>query len=184
MAKTESEVRSLFAEFCNKVVKTGELILANVVEVDSQERTCTIIDDDTEYYGVRLQPITEGQSGVVLTPKAGAFVLVSRIEGGDLYVIAASEYDSLSAKIADTTLILDKDGIVANNGNNSGMVKIDKMIEWMEKVYEDLSTLKIKLAVHNVPPPTPEPLNPLGLTFDFKTPKPIKSNFEDKRFKH
>ena len=80
MAKTESEVRSLFAEFCNKVVKTGELILANVVEVDSQERTCTIIDDDTEYYGVRLQPITEGQSGVVLTPKAGAFVLVSRIE--------------------------------------------------------------------------------------------------------
>ena len=60
----------------------------------------------------------------------------------------------------------------------------DKMIEWMEKVYEDLSTLKIKLAVHNVPPPTPKPLNPLGLTFDFKTPKPIKSNFEDKRFKH
>ena len=102
MAKTESEVRSLFAEFCNKVVKTGELILANVVEVDSQERTCTIIDDDTEYYGVRLQPITEGQSGVVLTPKAGAFVLVSRIEGGDLYVIAASEYDCLSANHANT----------------------------------------------------------------------------------
>lgn len=180
MAKTESEVRSLFAEFCNKVVKTGELILANVVEVDSQERTCTIIDDDTEYYGVRLQPITEGQSGVVLTPKAGAFVLVSRIEGGDLYVIAASEYDCLSAKIANSTLILDKDGIVANNGNNNGMVKIDKMIEWMKQVYNDLNKIQSKLSSHTVAGNGA----PLGLKIELDTPKPIKSNFEDKRFKH
>ena len=180
MAKTESEVRSLFAEFCNKVVKTGELILANVVEVDSQERTCTIIDDDTEYYGVRLQPITEGQSGVVLTPKAGAFVLVSRIEGGDLYVTAASEYDSLSAKIADTTLILDKAGIVANNGDNSGMVKIDKMIEWMKQVYNDLKKIQSGLSSH----PVAGNDAPLGLKIELDTPKPIKSNFEDKRFKH
>ena len=180
MAKTESEVRSLFAEFCNKVVKTGELILANVVEVDSQERTCTIIDDDTEYYGVRLQPITEGQSGVGRTPKAGAFVLVSRIEGGDLYVIAASEYDSLSAKIADTTLILDKDGIVANNGDNNGMVKIDKMIEWMKQVYNDLNKIQSKLSSHTVAGNGA----PLGLKIELDTPKPIKSNFEDKRFKH
>lgn len=180
MAKTESEVRSLFAEFCNKVVKTGELILANVVEVDSQERTCTIIDDDTEYYGVRLQPITEGQSGVVLTPKAGAFVLVSRIEGGDLYVIAASEYDCLSAKIADTTLILDKDGIVANNGDNDGMVKIDKMIEWMKQVYNDLKKIQSGLSSH----PVAGNDAPLGLKIELDTPKPIKSNFEDKRFKH
>lgn len=180
MAKTESEVRSLFAEFCNKVVKTGELILANVVEVDSQERTCTIIDDDTEYYGVRLQPITEGQSGVVLTPKAGAFVLVSRIEGGDLYVIAASEYDSLSAKIADTTLILDKDGIVANNGDNNGMVKIDKMIEWMKQVYNDLKKIQSGLLKHTVAGNGAA----LGLTIELNTKEPIKSNFEDKRFKH
>ena len=170
MAKTESEVRSLFAEFCNKVVKTGELILANVVEVDSQERTCTIIDNDTEYYGVRLQPITEGQSGVVLTPKAGAFVLVSRIEGGDLYVIAASEYDSLSAKIADTTLILD----------NDGMVKIDKMIEWMKQVYNDLNKIQSGLFKHTVAGNGAA----LGLKIELDTPKPIKSNFEDKRFKH
>lgn len=180
MAKTESEVRSLFAEFCNKVVKTGELILANVVEIDSQERTCTIIDDDTEYYGVRLQPITEGQSGVVLTPKAGAFVLVSRIEGGDLYVIAASEYDSLSAKIADTTLILDKDGIVANNGDNNGMVKIDKMIEWMKQVYNDLKKIQSELFSHKVAGNGA----PLALTIELNTKEPIKSNFEDKRFKH
>jgi len=180
MAKTESEVRSLFAEFCNKVVKTGELILANVVEVDSQERTCTIIDDDTEYYGVRLQPITEGQSGVVLSPKAGAFVLVSRIEGGDLYVIAASEYDSLSAKIADTTLILDKDGIVANNGDNNGMVKIDKMIEWMKQVYNDLKKIQSELFSHKVAGNGA----PLALTIELNTKEPIKSNFEDKRFKH
>ena len=180
MAKTESEVRSLFAEFCNKVVKTGELILANVVEVDSQERTCTIIDDDTEYYGVRLQPITEGQSGVVLTPKAGAFVLVSRIEGGDLYVIAASEYDSLSAKIDDTTLILDKDGIVANNGDNNGMVKIDKMIEWMKQVYNDLKKIQSELFSHKVAGNGA----PLALTIELNTKEPIKSNFEDKRFKH
>ena len=130
--------------------------------------------------GRRTQPITEGQSGVVLTPKAGAFVLVSRIEGGDLYVIAASEYDSLSAKIADTTLILDKDGIVANNGDNSGMVKIDKMIEWMEKVYNDLNKIQSGLFKHTVAGNGAA----LGLKIELDTPKPIKSNFEDKRFKH
>ena len=150
------------------------------MEIDSQERTCTIIDDDTEYYGVRLQPITEGQSGVVLTPKAGAFVLVSRIEGGDLYVIAASEYDSLSAKIADTTLILDKDGIVANNGDNNGMVKIDKMIEWMKQVYNDLKKIQSELFSHKVAGNGA----PLALTIELNTKEPIKSNFEDKRFKH
>ncbi len=180
MAMTESEVRSLFADFCNKVVKTGEMMLAEVVDVDIKERTCTISDEGTKYYGVRLQPITEGQSGVVLTPKAGAFVLASKIEGGDLYVIAASEYDSLSAKIADTTLILNEDGIVANNGNNSGLVKIDKMIEWMEHVYNDLSKLSSMLSTH----PVTGNGAPLGLTIKLSTKEPVKSNFEDERFKH
>lgn len=176
---TESEIRGLFAEFCGNVIKSDELMLAEVVEVDCVERTCTVLDDGVEYYGVRLQPVVEKDGGLGLFPKVGAFVLIAKIEGGDLYVVTASEYDSITLKIDDISLLLDKNGIVANNGDN-GLVKINKLIEWMNKVYSDLNNLKATLATH----PVAGNGSPLGLKIDFSTPKPIKSDFEDTRFKH
>lgn len=177
---TESEIRGLFAEFCRSVIKSDELMLAEVVEVDRVERTCTVLDDGVEHYGVRLQPIIEKDGGFGLFPKLGAFVLIAKIEGGDLYLVTASEYDSVVLKIDDTSLLLDKNGIVANGGDNSGMVKIDNMIEWMNKVYSDLTNLKTQLATH----PVAGNGSPLGLTIAVSTPKPNKSDFEDTRFKH
>lgn len=179
MAKTEGEVRRLLADFCRKVSAGSEMILAEVVSTDIMEKTCVIVDDGAEYYGVRLQPITGGNAGIVLVPKAKAFVLVSQIEGGDLAVVMASEYESISIDIANTKILMDKNGIVANNGAN-GLVKINKLIEWMDKVYSDLTSLKDTLATHLVAGNG----SPLELKIDFSTPKPIKSDFEDTRFKH
>lgn len=180
MAKTEGEVRRLLADFCRKVSASSEMILAEVVSTDITEKTCVIVDDGAEYYGVRLQPITGGNAGIVLVPKVKAFVLVSQIEGGDLAVVMASEYESISIDIANTKILMDKDGIVVNNGDNNGMVKIDKLIEWMSKVHNDLISLKTMLATHTVVGNG----SPLKLMIDFSTPRPIKSDFEDTRFKH
>lgn len=170
----------MFAEFCNKVVQGNELMLAEVAEVDRDERSCTVVDDGVEYYGVRLQPVVERQSGVVLFPRKGAMALVAKIEGGDLCVVSASEYDMVDIKISDTSLTMDENGIIANGGGNSGLVKIDKLIEWMDRVHSDLTNLKTKLFTH----PVAGNNIALGLDMNVSVLKPKKSDFEDTKFKH
>lgn len=179
---TESELREAFAIFCRKAVggKSGELMLAEVEEVDREEMTCTVSDEGVEYFGVRLQPTIEGKSGVVLLPKVGAAVLLSQIEGGDWFVEMASEYDEISLKVGDSEVVIDKEGIVANGGELGGLIKIEKLIGWMQQVHSDLTTLSGKLASHVVVGNG----NPLKLIFTPETKKPVRGDFEDERVKH
>lgn len=177
MAVSEQEIRQRLAEHYGQKPVT---VLGKVVSVDKAERTCTVDDDGSLMYGVRLQCITEGESGVLVTPKVGAMVLAVDIEGtGDYMVVQASEVEWIEVVLDGYKITADKDEVVFHEGTD-GMVKVADMVSWMNKVHDDLTTLTRLLSSS----PVAGNGNPLGITFTPTTPVVTKSDFEDVKIKH
>ena len=177
MARTEEEIRqALAASLKDKPVT----VLAKVSAVDTTARTCDIDDDGVEMYGIRLQCITDGNTGITVWPKVGSQVLCLRIEEGDTYaIVQTAEVDKLEIKIEGKSLTADKDGFVFNNGT-VGSVKADKMVEWMAKVYADLQTLITLLLTS----PVAGNGAALAIAFNPTTPQPQLSDMTDDAHKH
>lgn len=169
MAKTDQEVRELLARFIGSNRPT---MLGTVKDVDKTENTCTVDDDGVEWLGVRLRSITGENNGIVAYPKKGAYVLCVKVEDSeDWAVIKATEYESIQMTI---------ESLVINGGDNGGLLNIDAMISWMQKVYADLQTLKTQLSTS----PVAGNGAPLALVFNPTAPNPVKSDFEDTKIKH
>lgn len=157
-----SEIRKLLEQFIGHRKNT---MLAVVKEVDEQDNTCLVVDDETEIPGVRIQPITGGAKGMLCIPAIGSYVLCGRIEMDEEWMmIQASEYSK----------------IVINGGDLGGLVKIEPLIDWMGKVYADMQTLKTQLYSWTVAGNG----SPLALVFNPTAPSPVKSDFEDTKIKH
>lgn len=177
MAKSEQEIRDLLHSSLKSKPIT---VLASVKSVDTAKRTCSIDDDGVVMYGVRLQPITQGSAGITVYPKVGAQVLCAKIEEGDDYMLLhASDIDKVEVVVKDKSLVLDKNGVVVNDGS-IGCVKADRMVEWMTKVYNDLQTLISLLSSSAVAGNGA----PLAIAFAPTTPLPQVSDFADDAFKH
>ncbi len=156
-----SEIRKLLEQFIGHRKNT---MLAVVKEVDEQENTCLVVDDETEIPGVRIQPITGGEKGMICIPAIGSYVLCGRIEmDEDWMMIQASEYSK----------------IVINGGDLGGLVKIEPLIDWMGKVYADMQTLKTQLNTW----PVVGNSAPLALDWNVTATQPIRSNFENELIK-
>jgi hypothetical protein len=134
-------------------------------------------------YGVRLNAIDdEPGSFVTVYPQEKSNVLVGIIENlkTEAVVLRCSEVEKVKIKIGEQTLLIDKDGFVFNEGKNSGLMNIESVTGWMQKVYSDLQTLKALLASH----PVAGNGSPLTLTFNPSVPNPVKGDFEDSKIKH
>lgn len=155
-------------------------ILGEVRDVDRQNRTCTVDNDGVEIHGVRLQCVTGSDKGIVPYPKVGTMALIIRIEESDDYCLAlAAEFDQYDIAVEDRCISMTKDGVVFNNGS-LGLVKIDKMLEWMDKVHSDLQTLATLLSTS----PIAGNGAPAAITFTPSTPNPVRAEFEDNLVKH
>lgn len=174
---TYSEIRQQLAESFGGVRPT---MLAKVTEVDKDSRTCTVDDDGAVYYGVRLQCIAGGNAGLVLFPPVGACVLAVRVEKSEEWaVIAASEIESWRIDAGKRSVELDG-GAVVFNGGSLGLIRIDRVMEWMDKVYNDMQSLITLLSSTAVAGNGA----PLGAVFTPTTPKPVRDDFEDTAVKH
>lgn len=161
MAKlTEQEVRGLLAKFIGKNAPT---MLAKVTEVNKSDSTCTLTDDGAEYPEVRLQAVVGESKGIVCYPAIGALALAVKIEDTDEWMLlSATKYDSIEISI---------ESLVINGGKLGGLVKIEELINWMNKVKIDLTAISTSL-------------NSLGYPVTITTPLPNKYGLEDTNFKH
>lgn len=134
-------------------------------------------------YDVRLNAIDNDlQSYATIVPKEKSNVLVAVIENlkTEAVVVCCSEVQKVLLKIGTNTVVMDDDGFVFNDGKIAGLAKLPKLIEWMQKVYSDLQTLKTQLQTH----PVAGNSAPLAMTFNVSVPNPIQGDFEDKKVKH
>lgn len=110
---TQEEVRQAFVAFIQNLVPPGTVI-GKVKEVNGETCTVTLEAEKQDLFHVRLRASVNGhESGIIVSPAVGSYVLVSSIEsdGRSHYITSVSEID----------------GIVINGGKNRGMVKIDEL---------------------------------------------------------
>ena len=123
---------------------------------------------DFEIPGIRLAAISGGSAkGILITPTVGSVVLVADLSAGELRELAVIGYSEI-------------DSVRIRGGAFGGMLKVDSMVEWMQKVHTDLLTLQSLLAT------TPVAGNGavLGAVFNPSTPAPVAADFENDKVKH
>jgi hypothetical protein len=148
------------------------------------ETACDVLREDAPtVYDVRLNAVDDNlESFVTVYPAAGSNVIIGIIENlkTEAVVLRCSEVEKVKLKTGNQTLLIDKDGFIFNDGKNSGLMNIDSVVGWMQKVYSDLQTLKAQLSTH----PVAGNGSPMALIFNPATPNPVKSSFEDAKIKH
>ena len=146
---------------------------AKVLRVNGD--TCDVELEGMKLTDVRLRAVVNGEnSKILVTPKTESYVLVADLSGdlSQLAVIGFSEVEKIEIDANDK--------IIFNGGNNKGLVKVEPMVNWMQKVYNDLQTLigllqDSLVAGNNAP---------LAITFTPTTPSPAIDDFQNKDITH
>ena len=97
----QQEIKRLFNERLKKASTTS--FLAEVKEVQSEDRTCTVEFEEVEYEDVLLYSVVDSEKkGFVFLPKVGSKVMVTRIAGSNnLFVSMFSEVDKMFLSIGE-----------------------------------------------------------------------------------
>mgnify|MGYP001104333038 CR=1 FL=1 len=102
---------------------------------------------------IKLRAVVNSEEDCILPkPRIKSKVLITDISSGqkrELAVVAYSEVDKYLIKIGDITFQV-KDKLFLNGDAYKGLVKIDPLLDWMEKVTADMEALKEALASHPV----------------------------------
>ncbi len=91
----------------------------------------------------RLNAIDDDlQSFVTVFPKEGSNVIAGIIEnlGTEAVVLRCSEVEKVKIKIDEQTVLIDKDGIVFNDGTLDGLVKLGAILEKINRLEDKLKT--------------------------------------------
>ena len=142
--------------------KGQSLFTAKVLSTDGE--TCCVDADGLVLSDVQLRAVVNGEeSGILITPKTGSYVTVADLSGDwtRMVVVGFSEVEKIEVNADDK--------IIFNGGQNKGLVKVEKMVDWMQKVYNDLQTLTVLLSSS----PVVGNGAPLGIVFTQTTPSPV-----------
>lgn len=146
--------------------------------------TCTVMIDDLKKSGVRLKANEENSDQkLIITPAKGSVVQVADLSGGlyrELIVVSCSKIEKINLQVNSTTLQIDENGVVINGGNLGGLIKINDLVNWIQKLHLSLQTLQQMLLSH----PVVGNGAPLALPFNLTPPYPSLSSFENKKVKH
>ncbi|MBP5536445.1 MAG: hypothetical protein J6X62_06590 [Bacteroidales bacterium] len=108
--ETATEIARMF----RKLIPTRDMLhIAKVVKVDGDG--CTVDLDGLQLEGVRLRAVADGSdTGLLLTPKAGSYVLVADLSNGDLRQLAVIAYSEVET-------------IEIHGGDKGGLVNIKQL---------------------------------------------------------
>ena len=168
-----SEIKESIQKMASKG-GAGIVFTAKVKSVQANT-TCTVELEGLTVSDVRLRAVVNSEnSKILVTPKTGSHVLVADLSG-DLSQLAVVGYSEVEKIEVDAN-----DEIVFNGGENKGLVKVESMVDWMQKVYNDLQTLVGLLSSSSV---AGNGAN-LAITFSPTTPSPNIDDFQNKDVKH
>ena len=140
------DLQKAFAALKGRGVST---FAAEVTEVDKENGTCTVKDDDIEYYNVQLSSIIDGsKKQMFIYPVIGSSVLVSPIEEKLewLYVEVYSEVEQVDWNIESVKFNFDKNGFLLKKENETLkklMVDLLQEIQKMKFTTNTGSTIKL-----------------------------------------
>ncbi len=130
------EIRQLLDERSGRVGPSPTM-LATVQSIDAIGSTCVLYDEETEleYHDVRLRPVVNDQESLTIFPKKGSWVLATRIENTDEWmVLACSEADKWRLKIGETLMEQDATGLLIQKQNDSLRQALELIVQAVMKV--------------------------------------------------
>ena len=96
-------------------------------------------------HDVRLNAIDDDlQSYVTVVPKEKSNVLVAVIENlkTEAVVVRCSEVQKVLLKIGTNTAVMNDDGLIFNDGENDGLVKIEDLVKKLNAIEKDINDFK------------------------------------------
>lgn len=137
----------------NMAAKHGPLqtLLAEVVSVDEAAMTCVIREDGVDVYDVRLRPVLNGKESLTIFPKVGGYVLASRIEDDEEWmVIAVDEMAKFRIVAGDTIYESDGSRFLIGNAQTSVKDILNDLVDETVKIYAPknvaaFAAIKIKI---------------------------------------
>lgn len=151
MSKNRQKIR----EGLRELVDFGayEIYGATVSTVDEAATTIDVlINDDLIIPDVRLRSNIDTDDGMYVIPAVDSFVLIGKIDGGvDYFLIKASVIDKVIIKIGAMTMLASEDGFVFNEGNNDGLVKIQKLTTKLNDLENQVNDILTALQGITVP---------------------------------
>lgn len=193
MQITEADIRRMLVEFIGVQKPT---MLAKVVSVDMNLNTCTVDDDGTEVFEVRLLPIVSSNNSILKVPSVGAFVLCVKIEDTDEWKVeSSSKYDKAIILIGNQKIEI-SENIIINDGKNGGVVVSQKVIDTMEIQIKRINNIvkalqNLSKALSLTPPTTPLTTGALSSAINTAIASivaplqvPQATSIENEKFKH
>ncbi len=148
-----------------------------------QDRTCDCdpIDGHAKLINVRLNAVViDSTAGITIKPKQGSEVIVHQINQKDSYIAQYSEIESIYIEIGTFKIDLNSNAMVFNNGIN-GLVKIDKLIEKINRLESKLKTHQ-HAYINAGGVTTPTTIIPADTTMVFANT--TQTEIEDTKIKH
>jgi hypothetical protein len=144
---TPQEIQRMLEQFIDKRTGRAFFVRGKVTNIDKEQDTCDItpIDGGAEYQDVQLLPLTGGNGGTgfIMYPKKDTNAVAIRINDTEAFLLSVQEVESMKLFVSDSfKLEVDNQGnAVFNDGNNGGLIIIQKLKEQIDKNSQLLQTM-------------------------------------------
>lgn len=127
-------------------------IAVEVVSVDKTQGTCVVKGDELQYTVRLASVINDNTERFYLFPKVGSSVLIASIgeDENRYYVVAYSEIESVSLRIEDTQLTIDKAGVHLQRGEVDFKILLNELLNELKTAIIQTPAGVGKFAPNNV----------------------------------
>lgn len=152
MAVTVGEVRRMLEQFLDDRAAQVFLLTGKVIAIDQQTATVDVepLDGSAMYQDVRLMPLAENTPvSLLMYPKKDSLVTIVKLDEVEAFVLNCQEVERLELEVANQfKMVVDENGICKfNNGDNGGLIIINKLQQEINKNSQILQTILSVLAV-------------------------------------
>lgn len=131
---TYGKIKQRLQELCQSGGTPSAFVLAKVKKVDG--KTCSVLIGDLELADVRLRAVVnQEESGILITPKEGSFVMITDLSNGRMSDWAVAMYSEV-------------DKVEFNSGKNDGLININDLTDKLNKLVDEVNNLKDKFNGH------------------------------------
>lgn len=109
-----------------------ETEVAKVLSADGAECTVERVRDGMVISPVRLNAISTADKGIVVTPKTGTYVLVSRLGESGWFMTLCGEVEKITID-AETDIVI-------NGGDYGGLIKIEDLVDELNRLVQTFNT--------------------------------------------
>ena len=146
-------VRDILEKIVKGNTKNTYPFFGTVLSVDVSKKSCTVepSNGDADILDVKL--IADQSKAILLIPKIGSKVVVSMFDKDNAFIELTSEVDKIEITIDSQKLEIDTNGFVFNTGNFGGLIKIEELVNKLNRIENDINTLKQIFSTSWIPVP-------------------------------